>query len=250
MREEPCPRRFGGLPALAGHLALAFSLAPIWLVVRRPDRRKRLERGFFRGMLRALGLRVTRSGARSTSPGTLFVANHISFADVLALATQVDATFVAKSDVRGWPVIGPLAARFGTIIVERGRSLEAGRQAACLTRHLHAGGNLALFPEGTTSDGTAVLPFRSALLAAAQAASVVQPIAIRYSDAARRAYVGDESLVANLVRLAPHRARVELVFLPPLPSALNRDRKALARAARAAIQAALAEVKADEGVSG
>ncbi|HEX8553686.1 MAG TPA: 1-acyl-sn-glycerol-3-phosphate acyltransferase, partial [Sphingomonas sp.] len=118
------------------------------------------------------------------------------------------------------------------------------------TRHLHAGGNLALFPEGTTSDGTAVLPFRSALLAAAQAASVVQPIAIRYSDAARRAYVGDESLVANLVRLAPHRARVELVFLPPLPSALNRDRKALARAARAAIQAALAEVKADEGVSG
>jgi 1-acyl-sn-glycerol-3-phosphate acyltransferase len=209
------------------------------MATRRPDRRKRLEQRFFRETLRALGLDVANRGIPSTAPGTLFVANHISFADVVALATRIDATFVAKSDVRRWPLIGPLAARFGTIFVERERSLEAARQADLLASHLRAGGNLVLFPEGTTSDGRGVLPFRSALLAAAEAAGAVQPVAIRYSDAARRAYVADESFAANLLRLAPYTARVELVFLPPLDPSLRTDRKGLARAAREAVEAGL-----------
>lgn len=239
MRDRDERRRLWGLPALGGHLALAISLAPLWMATRTPDRRAGLEQRFFRRALRALGIEVESAGRVSTAPGTLFLANHISFSDVLALATQVNAAFVAKSDVRDWPLIGPLAARFGTVFVARGRSSEARAQADRLIGCLRRGGSLVLFPEGTTSDGAAVLPFRSALLAAAEAASVVQPVAIRYSDAARRAYVGDETFVANLLRLAPHRARVELRFLPPLPTRLRSDRKALALAAHAAIEAGL-----------
>ena len=232
-------RRFRGWPALAGQLTLAFSLAPLWIAARRPRRRKQLEQRFFRTALQALGLEVAIEGTPSIAPGTLFLANHISFADVLALATRIDAAFVAKSDVRHWPLIGPLAARFGTIFVERGRLLDAGQQAERLARHLRVGQSLVLFPEGTTSTGAGVLPFHSALLAAAEAAQAIQPVAIRYSDAARRAYVGDETFVANLVRLAPYRAWVELVFLPPLDLTLRTDRKALAQAARSAIEAEL-----------
>jgi 1-acyl-sn-glycerol-3-phosphate acyltransferase len=236
---EERARALGGLPALGGHLALAFSLAPIWAATRRPDRRRRLEQLFFRRTLRALGLELDCEGSPSTTPGTLFVANHISFADVLALATCVDAAFVAKSEVRSWPVLGWLAKRFGTLFVTRGRRIDARAQAELLAARLRRGENIIIFPEGTTSDGTSVLPFRSTLLAAAEPASAVQPVAIRYSDAARRAYVGDESLVANLVRLAPHRARLQLIFLQPMPAGPEASRKGLARQARAAIKASL-----------
>lgn len=235
------PRALGGLPALAGHLALAFALVPPWSLSRSTRRRRDLERRFFTRALRAVGVEMKVVGAPVAGPSVLFVANHLSFTDVLALAPLLDAAFVAKADVRRWPGMGRLVEAFGTVFVDRDRRTGVAAQVETLAARLRAGGRVALFPEGTTSNGGGVLPFRTALLAAARHARAVQPIALSYTDGARRAYVGDESLVANLARLAPHRARLRIEFLPPLPDAARSDRKLLASQARGEIGRALSE---------
>lgn len=235
------PRTLGGLPALAGHLAHAFALVPPWSLSRSTRRRRDLERRFFARTLRAVGVELEVVGAPVQGPGVMFLANHLSFTDVLAMAPLLDASFVAKADVRRWPGMGRLVEAFGTVFVDRDRPADAAAQVEAVAARLRGGGRVALFPEGTTSRGDGVLPFRTALLAAARHARVVQPIALAYSDGARRAYVGEESLVANLARLAPHRARLSIEFLPPLPDPRRSDRKHLAAEAREAIVRALSD---------
>lgn len=239
-REER-PRALRGLPALAAHLLLAFALVPVWSASRSPSRRRALERRFFARALRAVGVEVRAVGAPTPGPGALFVANHLSFTDIVALAPLINAAFVAKADVRRWPGMGRLVEAFGTVFVDRDRRGDVAAQVEAVARRLRGGERVAIFPEGTTSVGEGTLPFRPALLAAAREARVVQPIALAYTDGARRAYVGDESLVANLVRLAPHRARLTVAFLSPLPDGLRSDRKRLAAAAHAAITSALSD---------
>lgn len=231
-------RALGGLPALGLNAARAFALVPRWLMMPETDLRRRREQRFFARLLAGIGVEIEPVGAPVDEPGTLFVANHISFTDVLALALLLDVRFVAKADVRRWPLIGAWAERLGTLFVERGARGQAGAQVSAIGEVLRGGGRVLLFPEGTTSDGLAVLPFRSALLEAAAVARRVQPVALTYSDGARRAYVGEESLGANLLRLAPHRARLRIEFLPPVEVPAPFDRKRLAGQLRDAISAA------------
>lgn len=232
-------RRRLGAASLVAQLAIGFALVPAWYAARDRRARAELARRFFARLLGAVGVTVVVRGSPSATPATLFLANHLSFTDVVAIALEIDADFVAKADVRRWPVMGRLAARFGTVFVERDRVLGAKDQAGAIARRLSEGRSVVLFPEGTTSDGIRVLPFRSALLAAGEAAAIVQPIALRYTDGARRAYVGDESLLANLIRLAPYRAVLTIEFLAPLDPGERIDRKTLAVAAHRAISAAL-----------
>lgn len=119
-----------------------------------------------RGAARIVGLRITRSGEPPRGP-FLLVANHLSYLDVIVLGASLRATFVAKADVARWPLLGWLCGAVGTVFIDRTRKRDLLRVLPILERRLGAGGGVVVFPEGTTSDGSGVLPFRSPLFAAA-----------------------------------------------------------------------------------
>ena len=188
-------------------------------------------------LLRLLGVTVRASGIPNDG-ATLFVANHVSWIDIPVIISVRPMRFVSKSDVRGWPVIGWLVACGGTLFIERTRRSDARRVVHLVAQALQAGDAIAMFPEGTTSDGHGVLPFHANLLQAAIAASVpVQAIALRFADAhgpvsAAAAYIDDMTLMQSLwavVSASDLTAHVEV--LPPLPSQ-GFERRALAERLR------------------
>ncbi|ARS26212.1 lysophospholipid acyltransferase family protein [Sphingomonas sp. KC8] len=191
---------------------------------------------------RSFGLNVTISGTM-VRDHVLYAANHVSWCDILALGGATGAAFVSKDDVAGWPVVGWLAREAGTIFVSRSSRGAVIGQADALGAALASGRPAALFPEGTTGDGTGLLPFRASLFASldrAPAGVVVQPVAIDYGDtAAMIAWTDGESAGANARRLLsrPGRLPVTLHFLDPIEPAIGR--KAVAHSARAAIEQAL-----------
>lgn len=195
-------------------------------------------------VLQALGIQVQLQGA--IQPGLLLVANHVSWLDVIVLHSLCpQARFVAKADVLRWPVIGRLAQGAGTLFVERDRPRLAARIVSEVTGVLGSGGTVMVFPEGTTTDGVSVLPFRSSLLQAAFAGNgKAQPIALRYSEGAHSIspsvrYLGDDSLVQSIWWLCRARGVVAEVNALPLRVASNADRKAFAAELRADIEHAL-----------
>ena len=197
-----------------------------------------------RRMLRALGLTLSSSGTANAA-GTLFVANHVSWLDILAIDSVQPARFVSKADVRHWPLIGWLVACGGTLFIERERKRDALRVVHLVAEALKDGELVAVFPEGTTSTGHALLPFHANLLQAAISTQApVQPIALRYSDdhhafSKAVAFVGDTTVMQSLwwVVMADNlRAHVNL--LPPVASA-DLDRRALSDQLHMRIQTAL-----------
>lgn len=243
-------RRFLG--ATRGALRTLGAVAmfmPRWYA-RRPGSpaARRIETGYFRWIVRGAGVRVERRGTPAPGAGTLYVANHISWVDIPLLASLIDADFVSKTDVARWPLVGPLARRFGTLFVTRERRGGTAAQAEAIARRLQGGQGIILFPEGTTAGGLRLLPFRTSLFAAAASAARVQPVAISYAapdggpmapdHLADVAWERKESVVANAVAIARRRTRAVVTFLPPLDPAAYADRKALALAAYHAIAGA------------
>ena len=175
----------------------------------------------------------------------LYVANHISWLDVLALAGQTRCAFVAKADMKPWPLIGWLTTSNNTVYVAREARHTAHHQANALQDALLSGQPVTLFPEGTTGDGSALLNFRTSLIAAVTPAPdeiSIQPVAIDYGPIVGEiAWVGDEGIGANALRVLgrPGRFPVVLHFLAPLDHADFADRKAIAAHSRAEIAAAL-----------
>lgn len=209
-----------------------------------------LRRRWAKSMLGALGLELQIEGSPAVQ-GALLVANHVSWIDILALAVQTEAVFVSKAEVKRWPVIGWLASRAETLFLQRGRASKAREMNCRIAALLGAGRSVAIFPEGTTSDGSAVLPFRAALLqAAVDSGRPVQPVAIAYSAAGKRssaaAFTGETDLWQSILTVCcSQRITVRVRFGETLASA-NRTRKNLAREAREAIAALLAERAADQ----
>lgn len=171
----------------------------------------------------------------------MLVANHISWLDIQLIHAVWQVRFVAKSEVRRWPLIGWLSARTGTLFIERG----SGRRAARLHRDIHAafeaGDAIGVFPEGTTTEGDRVGRFHASLLQpAVDEGALICPVGIRYVDAAGHTckaagYVGDDSLLDSFrAILAQRRIVAELHFLPAI-EAQGRSRRELAQLARAAI---------------
>jgi 1-acyl-sn-glycerol-3-phosphate acyltransferase len=197
-------------------------------------------------LLRALHVEVRASGhVPAPDDALLLVANHVSWLDSYAINTVNAARFVAKSEVRGWPVVGTIAARFRTLFLKRGCPRAAARVVAELDRALRAGQPVAAFPEGTTSDGSGLLRFYPAMFQSAVLSGArVQPVAIRYRGAdllptQAAAFVGDMSVLDSVRRvLREPRLTAELVFCAPLDPE-GRTRRQLAALARAAIAAAL-----------
>ena len=140
---------------------------------------------YHRVVLRVLGIRVTATGRPPAQGPVLIAANHMSYLDPDLLASLMPATFVAKADVAKWPFFGMLAKLQRSVFIERSRKQAAGGQRDVLAERLRQGEILVLFPEGTSSDGNRVLPFKSALFGAAETAIdgapvPVQPVSIAY----------------------------------------------------------------------
>jgi len=189
--------------------------------------------------------------------GGLIVSNHLGYLDILVLGGVMPAMFVAKQEVRSWPVFGWFARRSQTIFVRRERRADSGRAAGEIRAALGTGAPVVLFPEGTSSGGQSVLPFKSALLEPAVGTPVV-PAALAYGlapgegdPAEAVCYWKDMTLARHLLHLlGKRRIRAVLVFAPPLTAVI--ERKALAMALHGRVQdlQAVARAHADRGLRG
>lgn len=198
--------------------------------------------------LPCLGLRYVAHGRPMRGAGA-FVANHSSWIDIVALQRAAAPFLVSKAEVRRWPGIGFIGAAIGTLFIDR-RPTEARRQEAALRARLVQGDHMALFPEGTSTDGQRVLPFKSSLFAVFHAEGLeglsVQPVTIAYAPrpglpASFYGWWGEMDFGRHIAEVMARSTggTVTLTFHPPLPLAAHADRKALARAAEAAVRAAL-----------
>jgi 1-acyl-sn-glycerol-3-phosphate acyltransferase len=177
--------------------------------------------------------------------GCLIVANHVSWLDIIVLNAIHPSRFIAKSEVRDWPIIGWLCRRCGTVFIERAHRRDATIVNRRIARMFEQDVSIGLFPEGTTTDGLRVEPFHSALIQPAIDAGIrVQPMALRYRErdgetGTAAVFIGDMTLAHSIWRvLCCARQSASVVFTPALIAA-NADRRLLARAAHAAISEAL-----------
>ncbi|RFA30370.1 hypothetical protein CAI21_07155 [Alkalilimnicola ehrlichii] len=198
-----------------------------------------------RGLCRLLGIRVQIEGESLAAGPVLVVANHISWLDIPVFAAYWPLAFLSKSEVRRWPLVGGVASGLGTLYIERGERDGAARAAERMRERLAAGERVLFFPEGTTSEGFGLLPFRPRLLQAAlDAGAVVQPVTIRYTDAdgtiSRLApFINDTPLIRHTLRLAGQaRMNVRIHVGQPIVT-LGKGRTDVAREARAAMAASL-----------
>lgn len=242
--------RFWRLARLALHLARGMAIAGFVFPLISPARRRAHVRRWSHALLSVLAIRLhvhdDRAAGPQAGPGSkiMLVANHISWLDIFAINAVSPARFVAKSEVARWPLVGWLSTRAGTLYVHRARRHDTARINREVGAALQAGELVAVFPEGTTTDGTRILKFHSSLLEPAVAEqAAIRPIALSYwrSDGTRCteiAYDGKWSLwdtLRRMVRLRHIEARLTV-----LPLVEPQDhRRILAGAAHRAISEAL-----------
>lgn len=190
-------------------------------------------------VLRVFGLKPSVSGP--VPEGGLLISNHLSYLDILVYSTIVPtAVFVAKRDVKSWPVFGWYASMAGTVFVHRENRLQVGEATDEIEAALKVGALVVLFPEGTSSDGKSVLPFKSSLLAPAAAQTHPLSVAsIQYElddgDVGEEVcYWKDMTLVPHIINLASKRVVRATVRFAPVKDA-SRDRKVLAEQLRAQV---------------
>lgn len=230
-------RRSARFAALLGALLFGVLTVPVLAVLSQEGRRA-AARTWARAVLAALGVRLVARG-RVPERRALLVANHVSWLDIVALLAAAPAQMLAKHEVRGWPVIGSLAAAGGTIFVDRTRPRALPGTVADVTAALRRGGVVAVFPEGTTWCGAESGRFRPAMFQAAiDAGAVVVPVSIRYGDGATTAaFLGDDTLWTSLLRvLAEPRLSVTVTATPALHAEAVATRRQLARVAEAAVR--------------
>jgi len=199
-----------------------------------------LKQRWSRQLLEILAIRLD-AGFSGAANGSLIVANHISWLDIFVLNAARPMAFVSKSEVRRWPLAGWLAANTDTLFLQRGRpshTVEINRQIAAM---LSSGKDVAVFPEGTTSDGTRVLPFHGALLQPAiDSGRPVQPVALAYFDARGRrtsapAYAGETSMAECMAAIIASRSLTVRLRQTPAITSGESSRRQIAAMARGAI---------------
>lgn len=193
---------------------------------------------------RFLGLAARAVGARVTIEGTplrhdvFFIANHLSWIDILALGGATGAAFISHDGVAGWPLVGWLARQNNTIFIARSDRRGVTAQVEVLRTALAGHQPVALFPEGTTGDGTALLPFKPALLAGLMPPPRdldIQPVWIDYGAATKDiAWHGNEPVGANAARVLARKGGIPLTlhFLDPFDPEAFEDRKTVSEEAR------------------
>ena len=229
-------------------LHLVYGMLLVWFFFGRSPNdgavRMRHAQRWSAGFLRLLGVRLETNG--TPRPGAkLIVANHVSWLDILAIDAVEPARFVSKAEVRHWPLFGRLAVAVQTLFIERDRARDALRVVHQMAEALRAGDTLAVFPEGTTSDGRELLPFHANLLQASIATDTpVQAVALRFSDetsafSAAVEYVGDTTLGQSVWAIACAQGLCVHVDVLPAQSVGHADRRRLAARLREEIGAAL-----------
>lgn len=244
------------LAALAVHIAAGLAIAALAFPWMPQPRRNPIIRLWSRWLVAVCGARLTvagvpldsqlaRTGVAEWSTGRLLLLNHVSWIDVFALLAVLPSRFVAKSEIGRWPVLGALVTLVGTIYIERGRRHAVAAINHRVREHLKQGETIAVFPEGTTTDGSQLLPFHSNLIApAVEVGSEVWPVAIAYTNSGKRstaaAFVGEMGLITSLWNIV--RARnltIDVALLPPIVLGDERNRHHIAHMAQQAIAAHL-----------
>ncbi|MES2318557.1 MAG: lysophospholipid acyltransferase family protein [Pseudomonadota bacterium] len=210
-----------------------------------PARRDGITRRWSRELLGMCGVSVEQAGAGQALAHAMIVSNHVSWLDIFVINALHPSHFVAKSEIRDWPVLGWLADKGGTVFIARGNRRELRHIFKGMVAALQAGQRVAFFPEGTTSKPGTVLPFHANLFEAAVDACVpVQPFALRYLDAAGALhhsvdFSSDMSFAQNMMQvLSGPPIRASLTCLAPI-AAGGAHRRELAQAAHDAISGAL-----------
>ena len=228
------------LAALVLALIGALALHGVWRLFRLPSPWPRLFLGL---VARIVGARVRVIG-RPLRRDVVFLANHLSWVDILAIAGATGSAFVAKGELRAVPLVGWLCTLNRTLFVSREDRLQVAAQIGRLRDAIGEGWSVTIFPEGTTGDGRTLLPFKAALLAALDPPPPgvrVQPIRIDYGAATDElAWVGDEPGQSHALRVLRRRGTfpVTLHLLDPFDPAGTGNRKTIAATARAAIETA------------
>jgi len=209
-------------------------------------RRRTLIRRWSAKLLRIVGIHARVDGSLEAAGGNvLIVANHVSWLDIFVVNAHCPARFVAKSELSSWPLAGRLMRAAGTIFIARERRHDTRRVNDHAAKALAAGGVVAVFPEGTTTDGSVLLKFHASLLQPiVDSRGRVQPVAIRYVDptgARSDAPVyGDETIAASFWRVCGQRRLIVDVAVPEPIAAHGAHRRELAREAEAVIRRVLA----------
>lgn len=205
----------------------------------------RMIRAWSAGLMRVFGFRLRRFGTPLPG-GTMFVANHVSWIDIVALHSQQMMGLVAKREIRGWPLVGWLASRAETIFHARGSTESLGGVLQEMLARLRAERSVGVFPEGGTRGGGDIGPFHARIfLAAVEAGAPVQPVALRYGEGgnAQRvvAFGKREKFLGNFLRLLGEPPRVaEIHFLAPIAPDQTEGRRRIAELARTRILEAMA----------
>lgn len=218
------------------------------------ERERRIQR-WSRQLVQICGVSMSLDTAQQDHPVSpaLIICNHISWLDIFVINTIHPCRFVAKSDIRSWPLIGWLCDKTGTIFIARGKQRDVRRIYAGLVKSIHDGERVAFFPEGTTAPQGTVLPFHANLFEAAIEAQVpVQPYALRYVDADGQLhdatdFIGEMSFVESVIAIVKSGGiKAELIRLPALPTQ-GAHRRELAAKAREMIASALIPASDVEG---
>lgn len=191
---------------------------------------------------------VNKAADDMLAHGALIVANHISWLDIFVINSLQPCRFVAKSDIRDWPLLGWLCDKAGTIFIARGRQRDVRRIYEGLVASIHAGERIAFFPEGTTAVQGQILPFHANLFEAAIEAEVpIQPYALRYMDGAGNLhpaaeFIGDTTFVQSVMAILKSDGMTTEVTILPVIDSNGAHRRELASAARSSIGAALSSL--------
>ena len=235
------PRAFFRLALIFAMLGVILPLHGLWRLFRL---KSPWPTAFLKVAGRIAGAKVIVKG-KPVKHNVLYIANHVSWLDILVLAGETGSAFVAMADMIDWPVLGWLAGLNNSVYVQRDNRLDVGAQRDAIQLALLKGQPITLFPEGTTANGLELLPFRSSLLATVAPPPhgiIVQPVAIDYGPIAPDiAWFEDSSVGENamMVMSRPDRLAVTLHFLEPLDHSEFANRKAMAEHSRAEIAAAL-----------
>lgn len=251
----PVPQACLRLVRVVFHILCGMGIA-LFFLFRDAEARRRIVKDWSRKLLEVLHIGLQTEGVLRplNMRGGLLVANHVSWVDIVAMNAIAPACFVAKSEVGSWPLIGWLCRRAGTLFIQRDNRRDAMRVNHEISAMLGQGGNVALFPEGTSSDGVLPGHFHSSLLQGAiDAGASIGPVAIRYHDGMGKAcrdaaFVGDMSFAQSLWNILRSPSLcVSLHYLPPLPCA-GKARRELAAEAQGAIHMALARFSPNHSV--
>lgn len=240
---------FWRLMRLSLHLARGLlTCALVFPFLGREGRQRRIRRWSAR-LVALCGIQLDTRLAAPPAGKALVVCNHVSWLDIFVINSVIPCRFVAKADIRGWPLVGWLCEQTGTIFIARGRLREVRRTFEDLVGALHAGEHVAFFPEGTTALQGQLLPFHANLFEAAIDAEVpVQPFALAYLDGQGRYhpaadFVGDCSFTDSVLAIAGARGMTaRLISLPLLEPGNDAHRRELAADACARVEAGLRQI--------